>query len=326
MSNYIDQNEKTLFTILITLGSLVWAAIILGTLGTALLFIGIGYVFFIFAHSGFISYLKGSGAIVTKNQFLDLHDMHLECCRTLDMKKPPMLILIHADGMFNALATRFLKKHYVVLFSDIVDALEDHPEALKFYIGHELGHIKRNHLIWWPVMAPVSWLPLIGAGYSRACEITCDKHGRACCASDDDAIKAMAALAVGARRWKTLNIDAFIQQAQCTKEFFMSLHEIISDYPWLSRRIAMLREGGKEQLPARHPLAWILGIFIPRMNLMSLVMIYIAIIIGVGVLKGNSLIDEAKQQQFEQQSYYEEGYSDDSAQSYDEYYGTFENR
>lgn len=46
----------------------------------------------------------------------------------------------------NALATRFLRRHYVILFSDIINTLETNSGGLSFYIGHELGHIKRRHI------------------------------------------------------------------------------------------------------------------------------------------------------------------------------------
>ena len=54
-------------------------------------------------------------------------------------------------GMLNALAVRFMRQDYVVLLSNIVDALKDRPEAIRFYMGHELAHIQRRHLTrhWW---------------------------------------------------------------------------------------------------------------------------------------------------------------------------------
>jgi hypothetical protein len=45
------------------------------------------------------------------------------------------VFLLNGDGIFNAFATRFLGRNLMVLFSDIVDAMEAQPEALNFYIG-----------------------------------------------------------------------------------------------------------------------------------------------------------------------------------------------
>src|SRR5206468_183018 len=112
----------------------------------------------------------------------------------LDQDKPEAYLL-QGNGMLNAFATRFLGRHYVVLLSDVVDAMQAHPEGVNFYIGHELGHVRMKHLTGKLWRAPVLWIPLLGAAYSRANESTCDRHGRACCESPEAAARAMVALA-----------------------------------------------------------------------------------------------------------------------------------
>lgn len=49
----------------------------------------------------------------------------------------------------------------------------------------------------------------------------------------------------------------------------MSFHELIGDYPWLVKRMAMLNTLPQKQpprLPGRHPLAWVLALFVPRVG------------------------------------------------------------
>ncbi|HBH26098.1 MAG TPA: hypothetical protein DDX54_01685 [Rhodospirillaceae bacterium] len=268
----VDANERLIFRILAPIAVLIWAGAILGTFGVLLLVVLLAFVAYLFIQSWFICLLRGTGAIVSPRQFPDLND-HLEyCLDRLGMgNTPPEMIVIHADGMFNALATRFLRRNYVVLFSDVVDALENEPEALRFYIGHELGHIRRGHLIWGPVLSIVTWLPLIGPGYRRAQEYTCDLHGLACCPDRGAAMRAMAALAVGGRRWKTLDMGAYLDQVEATGGFWMSFHEVVGDYPWLTKRIARL--DGQKAVPRRSPGAWALGLFVPRLGLVPLVLI-----------------------------------------------------
>lgn len=288
--NLVDKNEAVIFKILAFFAILFWIAIIVGTLGIALIIILVMFLSFLVVQSGFISYLRGSGAIITKEQFPDIHDAHVECCQKLGLAEEPTLIIIHADGMFNALATRFLRKHYVILFSDIVDALADDPEALKFYIGHELGHIARKHLVWMPILAPVSFLPIIGAAYSRSREVTCDNYGLYCCGNKDSAVKAMSALIVGATRWKTLNVDALLKQTKLMGGFWMSYHEIVSDYPWTVRRVAnLVGDKAKSAIPRRNMFAWFFAFFTPRLNLLSLIFVYILII---GIIQGSALMDD----------------------------------
>ena len=66
----------------------------------------------------------------------------------------------------------------------------------------------------------------ISAAYSRAKESTCDRHGRACCESPDSAARALVALAAGARRWRQVDLPAYAGQAELSRGFWMSFHEL----------------------------------------------------------------------------------------------------
>jgi len=265
----VYKNEKRLFNILLTLSLPVWGGLIIGTAGIALVYILSFFVFYLFAQAGFISYLKGTAVEITPEQFPDLHKQISDSSQKLQLPKVPEAYLLHADGAFNALATRFLGRNFIVLFSDVVDALEAHPDALNFYIGHEIGHIKRNHLLWGPVVAPAAILPLLGAAYSRSREYTCDRHGLAACHDPASATLGLAALAAGGNRWRTVNIDRYVLQARDSSGFWMSLHELISDYPWLTKRVAAIQtlaKGNEPKQPGRHPIAWLLALFVPRLG------------------------------------------------------------
>jgi Tfp pilus assembly protein PilE len=194
-----------------------------------------------------------------------LYERLLGCCQHLGISVVPESYLMTGDGMLNAFATRFLRRYYVVLLSDVVDALDDDPEGINFYIGHELGHIDRKHIAngWW--MAPAMLLPLAGNAYRRAQEYTCDQYGLACCTNSISAARALAVLAAGTKRWKLLDTESYIAQCQQTGGFWMSLNELASDYPWLCKRMAHLQDPACK-LPSRHPFAWVLAFFMPRMG------------------------------------------------------------
>ncbi len=270
------RHEKTLFNILAVMSLLFWVAITVGTIGIVWIYMLFIYVFVLFAHSALISFLKGNAVRIDADQFADLHKQIGVCCQRLGMKTVPESYLMTGNGVLNAFATRFLKRYYVVLLSDVVDALEDDPDAVNFYIGHELGHIHRKHIAngWW--MGPALILPLVGTAYRRAQEYTCDQYGLACCANAASAGRALAVLAAGTRRWQSLDAAAYIKQCAQTGGFWMSVNELASDYPWLCKRMAHLHNPG-QTLPSRHPLAWLLGIFMPRMGpggpLLSLIML-----------------------------------------------------
>lgn len=264
------KNESILFSILLVISLAVWIGLMAVTMGLILGYVLVFFLFYAFAHSAFISYLKGTGVRITAQQFPDLHERIIDCCDRLGLIDTPDAYLLHMGGAFNALATRFLGRNFIVLYSDIVDALEEHPEALNFYIGHEVGHIKRNHLRWTPVLLPAAVLPLLGAAHSRAREYTCDRHGLAACNDGTSAQLGLAALAAGGKRWKTLDRDHYVAQVETAPGFWMSLHELISDYPWLAKRMAALRAAGageEVRHPRRNIFAWLLALFIPRIGM-----------------------------------------------------------
>ncbi|MEN8258421.1 MAG: M48 family metallopeptidase [Thermodesulfobacteriota bacterium] len=263
------QNEKSLFVVSAIISILFWILVIFGTLGVALMYGGIFYISFLFAHSALISYLKGTAVKISDKQFPDLYEQLTNCCKRLDIQEIPETYVLHGDGAFNAFATRFLGRNFVVLFSDVVDALEKNKHALNFYIGHELGHIHRKHLVWAPILFPALLLPLLGAAYSRAREYTCDNYGFSCCPNPQDAIYGLAALSAGANRWQTLQVSNYIAQAQATGGFWMSFNELIADYPWLVKRMSRLvamAKGETADMPSRNLFAWLFAMFIPRIG------------------------------------------------------------
>lgn len=284
MTDTVYSKEKSLFTILAIISGLIWLVLILATKGIALICVLMFFIIYLFTHSAFISYLKGTAVEISPEQFPDLHKQYLACCERLEIKEPPRAYLLAADGMLNALATRFLRRNYIVLFSSIVDALESDKDAINFYIGHELGHIRRNHIGKEPLLVFATWLPLIGAAYARACEYTCDLHGLRCCNSLRSATNAVAVLAAGVEQWKRMNVDQYIRQTQESSGFWMSFHEINSSYPWLTKRMARVQataQGKVYTAPSRSVFAYLFSLFMPRMGTAGGGIIILAAIIGV---------------------------------------------
>lgn len=254
--------ENSLGAITLVLGLIGWLLIVVGTFGLALVYLLFGFVFYVFAHSAFISWLRGNAVLLSQAQLPDLRARFEDCCKRLGIEEPPEAYVMQGGGMLNAFATRFLGRNYVVLLSDIVDAMDGHPDGVNFYFGHELGHIRRHHLTGNLLRAPVLWLPLLGAAYSRAKESTCDRHGRACCSSPESAARALVALAAGAERWKQVDLPAFAGQAALSSGFWMSFHELTNGYPWLTKRTARVLDPAAP-MPGRNPFAWFLALFVP---------------------------------------------------------------
>jgi Zn-dependent protease with chaperone function len=267
--NLVYRNEKTLFAIMLVLSVLLWIVLVVGTVGMALAYGLLAFLGYCFAQSALVSHIKGTGVQISEQQFPDLHRQIAACCDKLGQGEQPDAYLMQMGGALNAFATRFFGRNFLVLYSDVVDALADNPDALNFYIGHEIGHIKRKHLAWSTVLMPASILPLAGAAYSRAREYTCDRHGLAACDNAVNAEFGMAALAAGGKRWRTMSKSAYIGQVQHTDRFWMSFHELVGDYPWLVKRMGAVRslaQGQEPRQPRRHPMAVLLALFVPRLG------------------------------------------------------------
>ncbi|MDR2638178.1 MAG: M48 family metalloprotease [Zoogloeaceae bacterium] len=261
MDQLVYPRERTLGALTLILGILTWILLIVGTLGIVLFYILLAFIGYIFAQSGLIAWIKGTGVKLSPEQHPDLFERVKTCCQKLNMAVPDVYIL-EGGGMLNAFATRFFGRNFVVLLSDVVDALEDEPDGINFYLGHELGHIRMQHLTGRLWRLPVLWLPLVGAAYSRARERTCDLHGRACCDDAQNAARALVVLAAGARRWKTTHLANYARQSQENSGFLASFHELVGGYPWLTNRVAHMLDPAAP-LPGRNPLAYLLAFFVP---------------------------------------------------------------
>ena len=259
----VDPRERSLSTLTLVLGILAWIVLVLGTLGIVLiygLFVFIGYCF---AQSLFVSWLRGNAVRLTPEQLPALHAQYERCVARLGVQaRRPEAYVLQGGGALNAFAARFLGRNYVVLLSDVVDAMDRHPDGVAFYMGHELGHVRMGHLLGKLWRLPVLWLPLLGGAYARAVERTCDRHGAACSTSPEHAARALLALAAGPKKWTDVNIPAFVSETAWTRGFWMSFHELTGGYPWLTKRVALVMDRDAA-LPGRHWFAWVLAALTP---------------------------------------------------------------
>jgi Zn-dependent protease with chaperone function/type II secretory pathway pseudopilin PulG len=288
MNKLVYPRERTLGRITLVLGLLAWLGLIAGTFGAALIGLAVGFLLYLFIQSALIAYIKGNGVELSESQFPDLYAQFAACCDRLQMKTLPQAYILNGSGSLNAFATKFLGTQYVVLMSEVVDAMSEHDDGVRFYIGHELGHLRMKHLSGHLLRWPVLWLPLLGAAYSRARESTCDRHGLACSGSTEGAARALAALSAGAERWKKLDVAAYIDQARHSSGFWMSFHELTAGYPWLTKRAARLM-GEKASIPRRNGFAYLLALFVPYAGRLGAGFGMLMVVYIVGVLAAIAL-------------------------------------
>jgi Zn-dependent protease with chaperone function len=67
-----------------------------------------------------------------------------ECAARLRVKAPHLFV--ENNPQPNAYVTRIKEPHLLVLTSSLYELYKDRPNELRFIIGHELGHLKCNHI------------------------------------------------------------------------------------------------------------------------------------------------------------------------------------
>ncbi|HEY4958616.1 MAG TPA: peptidase M48, partial [Caldimonas sp.] len=72
--------ERSLGAITLVLGLMVWLVIVVGTLGIALVYLALGFVFYLFAQSALIAWLRGNGVLLSTQQLPDLRERFEACC------------------------------------------------------------------------------------------------------------------------------------------------------------------------------------------------------------------------------------------------------
>jgi len=195
------------------------------------------YLFFRFGL--LIGFLKGNAIKLNDKQFPEIYKIVEKQSELLELKKIPKVFILQSGGILNAFATRFLGKNYIVLYSEIVEAsIEQDQKMLEFVIAHELGHIKRNHMIKRLLLIPSRIIPFLGPAYSRACEYTCDNIGYSL--SPQGAANGLLLLASGRTLFKKINIKEYILQDYFEDGFWKWFAEAVSSHPNLTKRVAVI--------------------------------------------------------------------------------------
>jgi hypothetical protein len=153
------------------------------------------------------------------------------------MRRTPEIYVMHADGSLNALATKFFRTHFIVLFAELLEACGEDEAARDFVIGHEIGHLKAGHLRWATLLWMADFIPFLGHAYSRACEYTADRWGRYLCGQPSGAVRGLVVLTTGGKLSKHVNVPSFIAQENLLNTGAMTLGRWLSSYPPLSARV-----------------------------------------------------------------------------------------
>jgi Zn-dependent protease with chaperone function len=234
MNECIHPKEKLYFTIAAVVSVCVYLGLIISVVGIFYMVCGAIAVFV--GQGVFIGRLKGNGIKISKQQFPEVYDMVRSISNEMELDMVPDIYILESGGLLNAFATKFLGRNFVIIYSDVLElAYERGESAVRFILCHELAHIKRKHLFKQALIYPAVVVPFLVTAYSRACEYTCDQF--AAHYSPDGAVDGLLILASGKKLYRNINVQEICNQVIEENGFWVTLSEILSTHPNLTKRI-----------------------------------------------------------------------------------------
>jgi Zn-dependent protease with chaperone function len=165
-------------------------------------------------------------------QYSTLHAILQESCRVLDMPEPELYL---SNNPYPNAMTSGVERPYITLHNSITSMPD---EQLYFVIGHELGHIKAEHVLYRSVASVI--VPILDAlgrrtlgtsdlatyalilalyEWSRRAEFTSDRAGLLVTQELEMGQRALMSLAGGPSRFDhEQNVEAFMEQARAYQD------------------------------------------------------------------------------------------------------------
>lgn len=230
---------------------LFWIIFTIVTIGLGFIYVGIIALSFAIWHAIFLSYIKWYGIKITDRQFPEIYTLAADAAKKLWFEKVPAIYLYNMDGVFNAFATHFFSRNFIVVTTSILDACDNDLEKIRFILAHELTHLQRWHTREQFFLFPSRMVPWLANAYSRTCEYSCDGvAGKYILDNKKDALESILILPTADRnRARLVNLDAYEEQRTESWTFWMTFTEVKSTHPFSFNRIAYMRSLFGESVP-----------------------------------------------------------------------------
>ncbi len=202
----------------------------------------------------------GGAVRVNANQFSALDRIYEECLATLDIKERPELFV--AQTPFINAGAIGVDKPLIVLNSATLSLLDE--QELRFILGHELGHILADHVLYKTMFGlilrvgvalgglsvgvfAVTAISAALAEWDRKSELTSDRAGLLCMQDPEAAYKVILKVAGGVPG-VALSVPEFIAQAEEYESCGTHLDGVLKllsilgiRHPWHAQRLLELR-------------------------------------------------------------------------------------
>ncbi|HEY3314565.1 MAG TPA: M48 family metalloprotease [Bacillota bacterium] len=202
--------------------------------------------------------LLGNAVKVGPQQYPEIHEITEECARIFNLETPD--VFIKHDPYFNAM-TFGVDQAFIILHSALVDGFDG--EELHYIIGHEIGHIKSQHVLYLTTayilanqalaigqrFLPLAQLLVIPARaaletWRRSAELTADRAGLIAAQDLRTSSMALIKLAVGSKELASrLNYDEYLRQIEQAEQHTLAGPvQTFASHPMVARRVRRLKE------------------------------------------------------------------------------------
>ena len=207
-------------------------------------------LFFVFMFGGLIYVRifqardKSQFVKVSKDNFTEIYKLSKLAAFRLKTPIPP--VFIKEDPNYNAYTSGFWGDHWIVIHSAIIKQFK--PQEILFIIGHETGHIKKEHATWLSLTSARGSraLPVVRGGLSLVfnnwhikSEYTADRAGLIANKELNSCISALVMLSSGQR---DINIDSYLNNSDnIQNNYFTKISELAGSHPFTPNRIRQLK-------------------------------------------------------------------------------------
>ena len=197
--------------------------------------------------------LRATAVQMSPTQFPEGYRMVVEAARQFGLRRVPDAYVTMGNGQINAFAAGHGYRRFVVVHSEIGGRARD-PEALRFVIGHEVGHLAAGHISMLRLLFVTLGLnvPLLGKALVRAQEYTADNHGYAYAPQGVPGV--MGVLSGGKYLGAEVNTHALADRATREKGLWLHMSVWRSTHPVITWRAHALRDrSGPGRIMSRPP-------------------------------------------------------------------------
>ena len=188
--------------------------------------------------------VRAGGVRMSPTQFPEGYRMVVEAAERFGMRKVPDAYVVLGNGVVNAYASGHGYRRFVVVHSDAfeVGGGARDPEALRFVIGHEVGHLAAGHVSFFRILfiSLAYVVPVLGPAVSRAQEYTADNHGYDC--APDGVAGVMGLLSGGKYLGAQVNLHALADRAATERGLWLHVANWMSTHPVHTWRASALRD------------------------------------------------------------------------------------